>query len=93
MALTLRPTEGGKELSAAAIQPHSQSSQALAISRTGDGFSDGQQIVEREKSMASRRQSRDEQHYKQIWTKDAHGGPYRKVGCLSKHAKQQQDCA
>lgn len=35
---------------------------------------------EQERAMQKRRKDRKEQYHKQVWTKEAHGGPYRKVG-------------
>lgn len=33
-------------------------------------------------SVESLRRDREAHRHRQIWTKDAHGGPYRKVGAL-----------
>lgn len=38
-------------------------------------------VVSREVRLQQRRTDAEEHHHKQIWTKDPHGGPYKKV-CL-----------
>ena len=47
----------------------------LAIRRTGQLLPPS----ENDKLLVEKRRNREAHHHKQIWTKDAHGGPYRKV--------------
>ena len=35
-----------------------------------------------ERAMEKRREAREEQYYREVWTKAAHGGPYKKVTLL-----------
>ena len=58
---------------------NSSSSLFIAKSRVDEDFCSSLQIREREAAVAQRKLDREQHHYKQIWTKDAHGGPYRKV--------------
>ena len=61
---------------------NSSSSLFIAKSRVDEDFCSSLQIREREAAMVQRKLDREQHHHRQIWTKDAHGGPYRKVLCL-----------
>ena len=52
---------------------------APAWRRDGQEFSSQSLVKEREQQMGIRRAETRSQHHKTIWTKMAHGGPYRKV--------------
>ena len=38
-------------------------------------------VKQRDERLAKLRHDQESHHHKQIWTKDAHGGPYEKVIC------------
>jgi hypothetical protein len=61
-----------------------QPSSALAIAGPTGGIVSRQQVVDR------LRQEREAHRHNQIWTKDAHGGPYRKVGAKPEPAQEKK---
>ena len=58
------------------------SSQLPALARRGAEFSSVSRVSDRERLLQIRREEIKSQHHDQIWTKLAHGGPYRKVRLL-----------
>ena len=66
-------------LATSAPEAHISSSLVAPRTRGSDGYDSSWQVAERERAMEQRRKERESQHHTQIWTKAAHGGPYRKV--------------
>ena len=65
-------------------QSHSLSSSLVLTSQRRRDASDiVSSTSEIEATARQRRADRERQHHKQIWTKAAHGGPYRKVSPAS----------
>lgn len=52
---------------------------AMSAMRDKDLASQAQQVIERERSAEVRRRDAELHQYKEIWTKEPHGGPYKKV--------------
>lgn len=79
---TSRPETASENLQRLALvagKDDKSTSQIIRCTRVDRDFSNGKLVLKREELMLQRRREREDQHYKQIWTKGAHGGPYRKV--------------
>lgn len=71
-----------------ASNPEEKSSRALALANPCEIATSQQsnQLVEK------LRNEREEHRHKQIWIKDPHGGPYRKVGVYSDRKYWSKAC-